>query len=180
MSDGGKPNAAGTQSMSGSSASAGSSGGSKLTGAFGGTATGGGKGGASGAGGVAMAGSAGKPSGGAGGSNTAGGPGGGAAGSAGKASGGAGGSGGSSSGAGGVGAIPLACLKTWKGDPCDTCSGQVQSDKAACSVILDCYYQNGCGPSTCGGNTDKCGANNIGKGTAGYPIAQDVYACLCK
>lgn len=47
-------------------------------------------------------------------------------------------------------------------------------------MILDCYYQNGCGPSTCGGNTDKCGANNVGKGTAGYPIAQDVYDCLCK
>jgi len=26
----------------------------------------------------------------------------------------------------------------------------------------------------------KCGANNIGKGTAGYRIAEDVYACLCK
>jgi hypothetical protein len=176
MSEGGKPVTAGSKATGGSSA--GSSGGSKLMGAFGGTATSGGKGGVASTGGANTAGSGGKPSGGAAGSNSAG-SGGGAGSGAGS---GGGASGGSNSGAGtgGGGGTPLACLKTWKGDKCDTCSGQVQSDKAACSVILDCYYQNGCGPSMCGGNTDKCGANIIGKGTAGYPIAQDVYACLCK
>ncbi|HXK20783.1 MAG TPA: hypothetical protein VNG33_23390, partial [Polyangiaceae bacterium] len=65
-------------------------------------------------------------------------------------------------------------------DQCDTCSKQTQSDKLGCVDILDCYYANACGPASCGGNTDKCGANNIGKGTAGYPIAADVYMCLCK
>jgi hypothetical protein len=45
--------------------------------------------------------------------------------------------------------------------------------------ILNCYAQNSCGPSSCANNDDKCGANKIGKGTAGYPIAKEVYDCLC-
>jgi hypothetical protein len=171
----------GKSASGGSSASTAGTGGSKVVNAFGGTASNGGKpaGGATsgaGTGGKAQGGSAGSggttEAGAASGGNKNGGAGG-QAGAGGKSSGGAG-----SSGAAGAG--NLACLASWKNDKCDTCSAQTQSDKLGCVQILDCYYANGCGPATCGGNTDKCGANVIGKGTAGYPIAQDVYTCLCK
>jgi hypothetical protein len=98
----------------------------------------------------------------------------GSAGSGGKTTGGSAGT------AGSGGGNQLACLQNWKGDKCDTCSTQTQSDKLGCVDILDCYETNACGPGTCDGNTQKCGANVIGKGTAGYPIAADVYNCLCK
>lgn len=185
--DGGKTSTAGKTSSGGSKNSGGSSSGSSsggtLTGAFGGTASTGGK---TGAGGTANAGTSGSSaSGGGGGANGGTASGGGGAG--GKSAGGSGGSasggsanGGSANGGSGGSGTPLACLMSWKGDQCDTCSTQTQSDKLACADILNCYAANNCGPSTCGGNTDKCGANNIGKGTAGYPIAQTVYDCLCK
>jgi hypothetical protein len=176
---GGKASSAGTTSSSGTKPMAGA-GGSKIVNAFGGTATGGtttggttasgGAAGTAGTGGIAQAGSSGSGGIHAGGTGAGGNAGQGGAG--GKTSGGSGGSGGTGG--------SLACLMSWKNDACDTCSKQVQGDKLACVDILDCYAANSCGPATCGGNTDKCGANNIGKGTAGYPIAQDVYTCLCK
>jgi hypothetical protein len=177
---GGKPSSAGTTASSGAKSMAGA-GGTKIVNAFGGTASGGtasggttsgttAGGGTAGAGGIAQAGSSG------GGGIHAGGTA--AGGTAGQ--GGAGGkTNGGASGTGGTGGS-LACLSSWKNDACDTCSKQTQGDKLACVDILDCYAANSCGPATCGGNTDKCGANNIAKGTAGYPIAQDVYTCLCK
>jgi hypothetical protein len=173
---GGKPSSAGTTSSSGTTSMAGAAG-SKVVNAFGGTATGGtttggtagvgGAAGTAGAGGIAHAGSSG-----GGGINAAGTGGGGTA-----SQGGAGGK--TSGGTGGTGSS-LACLMSWKNDACDTCSKQTQGDKLGCVDILDCYAANSCGPATCGGNTEKCGANNIAKGTAGYPIAQEVYTCLCK
>jgi hypothetical protein len=180
----------GKSSSGGSSTMAGASGG-KVVNAFGGTGSSGGKpsgaggatnsAGAGGAGGTAQAGAGGAAqAGGASGGNKNGGAGG-QAGTGGKAGGGAasGGTAGSGTAGSGGGTGNLACLASWKNDKCDTCSTQTQGDKLACVQILDCYYANACGPATCGGNTDKCGANNIGKGTAGYPIAQDVYTCLC-
>jgi len=190
--DGGKTSAAGKSTSGGSKSSGGSSNtggsGGTLTGAFGGSATTGGKNGTggsatAGAGGKAAGGSAGTANGGSASGGSAGSASGGSAGSGGKSSGGSGGTGGaggSANGGSGGSGTPLACLMSWKGDKCDTCSSQTQSDKLACADILNCYAANSCGPSTCGGNTDKCGANNIGKGTAGYPIAQTVYDCLCK
>lgn len=173
----------GKSSSGGSAAATAGASGSKVVNAFGGTGSSGGNasgGATSDAGSAGVAGSGGKAQGGSGGSAQAGASsggnknggagGGGTAGSGGKASGGA--------GSGGAGS--LTCLASWKNDKCDSCSSQTQSDKQACAQILDCYYQNSCGPATCGGNADKCGANNIGKGTAGYPIASDVYTCLCK
>jgi hypothetical protein len=116
-----------------------------------------------GAGGAAAGGSSGGAGGGAAGTSGAGG----------KASGGSGGSGG--------GGVATGCLKDWKdNDACDTCTTQTQGDKLGCVDILDCYALNACGPSTCANNDDKCGVNKIAKGTAGYEIAADVYACICK
>jgi len=103
----------------------------------------------------------------------------GSGGSGGKATGGSAGTAGSA-GTTGSGGGGTACLQNWKGDKCDTCSTQTQSDKLGCVDVLDCYATNSCGPGTCDGNTQKCGANVIAKGTAGYPIAADVYNCLCK
>ena len=161
-SNGGKTGSGGT--MSGAA-------GTKMVNAFGGTTTSGGSAGTgSDAGNGGTVSSAG--AGGAGGTKNGGA--GGQLGTGGSAQ--AGTSSGGLAGAGGG----LACLANWKGDVCDTCSKQTQSDKLGCVDILDCYVANACGPATCGGNTDKCGANKIGKGTAGYPIAQDVYGCLCK
>jgi len=164
MSASGKP-------ASGGSSAGGSTG--KIVNAFGGTASAGGKasGGASGSAGNGGATGAGgnAPGGGSGGAQAG-------AASGGNKSGGAAGQ----AGAGGAGGGSLACLAAWKNDPCDSCSKQTQSDKLGCVQILDCYSANSCGPASCAGNTDKCGANNIGQGTAGYPIAQDVYMCLCK
>jgi hypothetical protein len=189
------PGAAGTKTTSGGQASSGGSpggnAGSKMVSAFGGTSSSGGKGGAGGSSNSGSSGGAGGSGGansGGAGANSGGAGGSGGANSGGAKNGGAGGQGGTggnaqagtaSGGMAGTGG-GLACLAKWKGDVCDTCSKQTQSDKLACVDILNCYAANSCGPATCGGNTDKCGANNIGKGTAGYPIAQDVYSCLCK
>ncbi len=182
---------AGHQSTSGgatalTAAGMGGAGGTKVGYAFGGTASTGGSvanGGAAGAAGSSSsggaAGSGGKAAG--GGAGGLGGKGGSAGASNGGAAGQAGTSGSSGAGTSGSGGGGnLACLASWKNDVCDTCSKQTQSDKLACVEILDCYAANACGPATCGSNDAKCGANKIGKGTAGYPIAQDVYTCLCK
>lgn len=94
--------------------------------------------------------------------------GGGTSGSGGKASGGAGGGGDH-------------CLADWRSSgACDTCSTQTQGDKKACANVLDCFIANDCGPATCAGNTDVCGANAIQQGSAPYPIAQQVYDCICQ
>jgi hypothetical protein len=173
-----EPNTAGTGSpgQGGSKATGGGSSATAGTGtqAFGGTTAMGGKGGTSsaGAGGNAAGGNAGM-----GGTAMAGSSGGGSGGAQG------GGTGGSAAGSGGSGGSGVAtgCLKDWKdNETCDTCSTQTQGDKLACVDILDCYAVNDCGPSTCANNDDKCGVNKIQKGTAGYEIAAEVHACICK
>lgn len=147
--------------------------------AFGGTATTGGKpsGGASGAGGAAAGAAQGgsAPGGAAGGGSQAGG-----GGKGGTSQAGSGGMSGSGNGGNAGSGSNLECLENWKSGACDTCSTQTQGDKLACIKILDCYAANACGPATCGGNDDKCGANKIGQGTAGYPIAKQVYDCACQ
>lgn len=170
-----------------SSASAGSgSGGKPSTGgsaihAFGGSATSGGTAGSAndmGRGGTADAGAGGGSGSSQGGGTAQAGSsqGGSSAGTAGRGGGGSGGSGGSGLG----GAMGSGCLMSWRdNDACDTCTMQTQSDKKACAQVLDCYLQNDCGPATCAGNDDECGANTIKQGTAPYPVAQDVYDCIC-
>lgn len=184
---GGKP------PMGGSNTSGRGSGGAVMN-AFGGTAHAGGgatHGGASGAGGTTAAAGSAQGSSAQGGSAQGGSAqggsaqGGGASGA--SASGGAAGKGGAGQGSGGssagttgtAGSGSVACLAGWKGSACDTCSTQTQSDRLACVKILDCYAASSCSPSTCSGNDDKCGANKIGQGTAGYPIAKQVYDCAC-
>ncbi len=154
--------AAGSKSNAGKSGAA-SVAGSAST-AFGGTSS------TAGSGGKAAGGNAGAATGGSGGAGTAGQAGSNQGGGSGAAAGGKGGSGGSAT---------AGCAAAWQGDACDTCTAQVQSDKLACVEILNCYVANACGPTTCGNNDDKCGANKIGKGTAGYPIANQVYDCIC-
>lgn len=84
-------------------------------------------------------------------------------------------------GSAGSGGGPASCLANWSSSvQCDTCSGQTQSDLKACAQVLDCYQANDCGPATCSGNDQTCGANKLQQGTAAYPIAADVYACLCQ
>jgi hypothetical protein len=63
---------------------------------------------------------------------------------------------------------------------CDTCSSQTQSDLKACADVLDCYVANDCGPSSCSGNDQVCGANKLQKGTAPYPVAKQVFDCMCQ
>lgn len=73
------------------------------------------------------------------------------------------------------------CMSDWRSTPCGaTCTSQTQSDRAACSLYLDCFAGNSCGPSTCGGIDDICGVNTIGFGTAPRDIANQVYGCLCR
>lgn len=72
------------------------------------------------------------------------------------------------------------CLVGWRATPAGTtCTKQTQSDLAACSLILDCYIKNHCGPASCSSQDASCGANKIGKGTAGYGIAKTVFTDLC-
>lgn len=179
---GGKAPVAGSKSNGG----AGGSGGTGVS-AFGGTNTTGGKpqGGAPSAGGTSAGSSqaGGSPEGGAsqGGAIGAGGKGGAGVGVGGKGGTSQGGSTAAAGNGGSAGGTPVGCLKDWKGGVCDTCSAQTQSDKLACVKILDCYAVSSCGPASCGtNNDDKCGANKIGQGTAGYPIAKDVYDCACQ
>ncbi len=183
MSNGGKAPTAGSKTTGGAAGSP--------VNAFGGAVNTGGQsqGGVAGAGG-AQAGQSGAGRGGtAGGSGASQGGGGGKGGTGGATQGGAGGKGGGGGQAGGssgtgsagsAGSSNLECLDDWKGGACDTCSTQTQSDKLACVKILDCYAANACGPATCANNDEKCGANKIGQGTAGYPIAKTVYDCACQ
>ena len=102
----------------------------------------------------------------------------------GGASAGAGGSakGGSSAagtGGGSAGGATSGCLIGWQMSNCDTCSTQTQPDHQACSVVLKCYEDNSCTPTTCGQPDQKCGQNTLGMGTAPFPIALDVYNCRC-
>ncbi len=168
---------AGGKTSTGGKASAGSSGkgtGGSVT-AFGGTSTSAGNAGDSGDGGSAGSGGVGGKT--SGGQSSGGAGNGGAAGtSAGKGGGGSGGG-----GKGGSGGSGSHCLEGWRDNAaCDTCETQTQGDKKACANVLDCYITNDCGPATCSGNTDVCGANAIQQGTAPFPIAADVYNCICK
>jgi hypothetical protein len=133
-----------------------------------GTGSGGHAGASMGSGGTSGAGAGGKASGGTS-----------SAGAGGKASAGAGGkaSGGSSNG--GTGGSSSTCLVGWQSSSCDTCSTQTQDDHKACSVVLQCYEDNGCNPTTCGQPDQKCGQNTLAMGTAAFPIATMVYNCRC-
>jgi hypothetical protein len=71
------------------------------------------------------------------------------------------------------------CLVGWEMSNCDTCSTQTQSDHKSCSVVLQCYEDNSCTPTSCGGLDQVCGQNKLQLGTAAFPIAQDVYSCRC-
>jgi len=99
----------------------------------------------------------------------------------------AGGKGGTSAGgtsaggtsAGGSGGASSTCLTGWKSSNCDMCSTQTQGDLQACSIVLQCYEDNNCSPTTCGQPDQMCGQNKLGKGTAPYPVALQVYNCRC-
>jgi MYXO-CTERM domain-containing protein len=83
---------------------------------------------------------------------------------------------------GGAGGAPPGqdCLENWRNTTSGaTCTGQSQGDRLTCIQYLDCYYTNNCGPRSCGGNDGICGINTIGGGTAGQPIADQVYTDLC-
>lgn len=113
-----------------------------------------------------------------GGMETAGAP---AAGTGGTAQAGTGGSGGSGASGGSGNSGGESCVAEWQGNvPCDTCSSQTQGDKKACIQVLNCFIANDCGPATCTNSADACGPNAIGQGAAPYPIAQEVYDCMCK
>lgn len=72
-----------------------------------------------------------------------------------------------------------ACLQDWRDTACgQTCLAETQWDRMHCAVFLDCYLQNGCGPSTCGSQDDVCGVNKFSYGTAPKLIADQVYECL--
>jgi hypothetical protein len=73
-----------------------------------------------------------------------------------------------------------ACLQSWPATTCgQQCTGQTQSDRQTCKAYLDCYYMNGCGPSApCASQDAVCGVNQLGGGTAGKIIADQVYQCL--
>jgi hypothetical protein len=103
----------------------------------------------------------------------------GAGGSGGKAT---GGSAGTSSSTGGSGGAATGCLADWKADSkCGPlCTGATQGDQLKCIEVLDCYVANSCGPATCSGNDQKCGANKLGFGTAPYPRAESTYKCMCE
>jgi hypothetical protein len=76
-------------------------------------------------------------------------------------------------------AMSTNCLVGWEMSTCDTCSTQTQGDHKACSVVLQCYEDNSCTPTTCGQPDQVCGQNTLGMGTAAFPIATDVYNCRC-
>lgn len=85
------------------------------------------------------------------------------------------------SGDGGSTSGSTSCVTGWQNQSaCDQCASQVQTDLQACSVILDCYVSNSCGPSSCATTDQKCGPNVLRVGGAAYSIAQDVYTCMCK
>ena len=53
---------------------------------------------------------------------------------------------------------------------------ETQWDRKHCTVFLDCYFQNGTGPTS---NPDAtCGVNKFPYGMAPKTIADQVYQCL--
>ena len=73
------------------------------------------------------------------------------------------------------------CLQNWRNTVCGQwCTRETQWDRQQCKNFLDCYQNNGCGPSTCGRPDDVCGVNKVkpGAGTAPKIIADQVYQCL--
>jgi PKD repeat protein len=71
------------------------------------------------------------------------------------------------------------CLQDWRNTTCgQACVAETQEDRKHCKDFLDCYLQNGCGPSTCGAQDDVCGVNKFTYGMAPKIIADQVYACL--
>jgi hypothetical protein len=100
----------------------------------------------------------------------------------GKSSSGGSASTGGSSSTGGSGGTATGCLAGWQTDSkCGPlCTGAKQGDQLKCIEVLDCYVENACGPATCSGNDQKCGANKLGFGTAPYPLAKSTYDCMCE
>ena len=83
--------------------------------------------------------------------------------------------------AGTCGAPSTHCAAGWADDPCGaSCLERTQADQRACELVLDCFVENDCGPSTCTGATQACGANALQQGGAPYPYATTVYNCLCQ
>jgi hypothetical protein len=81
---------------------------------------------------------------------------------------------------GGTCGEPAHCAYGWADDPCgESCLERTQSDQLACVEVLDCFVENDCGPSTCTSADAVCGNNKLQRGTAPYPYAAEVYACLC-
>lgn len=84
----------------------------------------------------------------------------------------------------GMAALPapeaLACLSNWRtsGACGQWCLRETQEDRKHCYVFLDCYYNNNCGPSTCGAPDAVCGVNKFRWGMAPKIIADQVYQCL--
>jgi hypothetical protein len=114
------------------------------------------------------------------GSSAAGAAGAGAGGLAGVAGlGGQGGSCGSSAGAAGSAGAggSSTCLVGWRGTSCDVCSSEPPpATGRTCSVILDCYQAQDCGPSSC---TPDCEYGPPGASDHTVQIARQVLACLC-
>lgn len=81
---------------------------------------------------------------------------------------------------GGVPDSGLSCLQNWRssGTCGQWCTRETQSDRAACSIYLDCYLSHGCGPATCGKPDDVCGVNVLDHGSVPKTIADQVYQCL--
>jgi len=77
---------------------------------------------------------------------------------------------------------PSTCLQGWRtNSPCGAyCTGQTQADRKNCQAFLDCYKNNNCGPTTCGGPDQVCGVNKVTPkmGSAPKEIADLVYECL--
>lgn len=81
---------------------------------------------------------------------------------------------------GGTCAEPGHCAYGWRDEACgETCLERTQSDQRACELVLDCYVENDCGPTTCTGADQACGNNQLQMGGAPYPYANAVYDCLC-
>ncbi len=78
-----------------------------------------------------------------------------------------------SDGGGGGGA----CLQDWRNTMCGQwCTRETQWDRTHCTVFLDCYLENGTGPTDDPNGT--CGVNRFPYGVAPKTIADQVYQCL--
>jgi len=77
---------------------------------------------------------------------------------------------------------PAVCLLDWRlNTPCGAyCKGQTQADRKNCQAFLDCYKNNNCGPTTCGGQDQVCGVNVVWPKMGKVPqdIADLVYECM--